>query len=185
MEELVIRSLDGDRDAFTQLIKLIDVDLYRVANAKLENIEDINDAIQETILIGYKSIQNLEEPKYFKTWIIKILINECNKIYKQNKRKKGIFEELTSDNDSTIMNEDINLLNIENKLDLENFFKFLNCDEKIAIILFYDCNYTLPELAKLLNTSTNTIKSRIKRAKQKMRKYYKGGVEKNETTGRK
>ena len=59
MEELVIRSLDGDRDAFTQLIKLIDVDLYRVANAKLENIEDINDAIQETILIGYKSIQNL------------------------------------------------------------------------------------------------------------------------------
>lgn len=184
MEELVIRSLDGDRDAFTQLIKLIDVDLYRIANAKLENIEDINDAIQETILIGYKSIQNLEEPKYFKTWIIKILINECNKIYKQNKRKKGIFEELTSENDF-IMNEDINLLNIENKLDLENFFKFLNHDEKIAIILFYDCNYTLPELAKLLNTSTNTIKSRIKRAKQKMRKYYKGGVEKNETTGRK
>ena len=184
MEELVIRSLDGDRDAFTQLIKLIDVDLYRIANAKLENIEDINDAIQETILIGYKSIQNLEEPKYIKTWIIKILINECNKIYKKKKKKKGIFEELTSENDF-IMNEDINLLNIENKLDLENFFKFLNHDEKIAIILFYDCNYTLPELAKLLNTSTNTIKSRIKRAKQKMRKYYKGGVEKNETTGRK
>lgn len=183
MEELVIRSLDGDRDAFTQLIKLIDVDLYRIANAKLENIEDINDAIQETILIGYKSIQNLEEPKYFKTWIIKILINECNKIYKQNKRKIGVFEELTSDSDS-IVKEDINLLNIENKLDLENFFKFLNYDEKIAIILFYDCNYTLPEVAKLLNTSTNTIKSRIKRAKQKMRKYYKGGV-KSETTGKK
>lgn len=95
MEELVIRSLDGDKDAFTQLIQLISVDLYRVAKARLENIEDINDAIQETILIGYKSIQNLEEPKYFKTWIIKILINECNKIYKQNKKKVSIFEELT------------------------------------------------------------------------------------------
>ena len=184
MEELVIRSLDGDRDAFTQLIKLIDVDLYRVANAKLENIEDINDAIQETILIGYKSINNLEEPKYFKTWIIKILINECNKIYRQNKKKIKVFEELTSENDS-IIKDDINLLNIEDKLDLENIYKFLNYEEKIAIILFYDCNYTLPEVAKLLNTSTNTIKSRIKRAKQKMRKYYKGGVEKNETTGRK
>ena len=184
MEELVIRSLDGDKDAFTQLVKLIDVDLYRIANAKLENIEDINDAIQETILMGYRSIQNLEEPKYFKTWIIKILINECNKIYKQNKRKIGVFEELTSDNDSTIVKEDINLLNIENKLDLENIFKILNYDEKIAIILFYDCNYTLPEVAKLLDTSPNTIKSRIKRAKQKMRKYYKGGV-KNETAGKK
>ena len=184
MEELVIRSLDGDRDAFTQLIKLIDVDLYRVANAKLENIEDINDAIQETILIGYKSINNLEEPKYFKTWIIKILINECNKIYRQNKKKIKVFEELTSENDS-IIKDDINLLNIEDKLDLENIYKFLNYEEKIAIILFYDCNYTLPEVAKLLNTSTNTIKSRIKRAKQKMRKYYKGGVEKNETAGRK
>ena len=36
VEELVIRSLDGDKDAFTQLVKLIDVDLYRIANAKLE-----------------------------------------------------------------------------------------------------------------------------------------------------
>ena len=183
MEELVIRSLDGDKDAFTQLVKLIDVDLYRIANAKLENIEDINDAIQETILIGYKSIQNLEEPKYFKTWIIKILINECNKIYKQNKRKKGVFDELTNDDDY-IVTEDINLLNIENKLDLENIFEFLNYDEKIAIVLFYDCNYTLKEVAKLLNTSTNTIKSRINRAKKKIKIYYKGGVE-SETTGRK
>ena len=49
MEELVIRSLNGDKDAFTQLVKLIDVDLYRIANAKLENIEDINDAIEDTI----------------------------------------------------------------------------------------------------------------------------------------
>ncbi len=183
MEELVIRSLDGDKDAFTQLIQLISVDLYRVAKARLENIEDINDAIQETILIGYKSIQNLEEPKYFKTWIIKILINECNKIYKQNKKKVSIFEELTSDNDY-IVKEDLHLLNIESKLDLECIFKFLNYDEKIAIILFYDCNYTLLEVAELLDTSTNTIKSRIKRAKQKIKKFYRGGVE-NETAGRK
>ena len=134
-------------------------------------------------MIGYKSIQNLEEPKYFKTWIIKILINECNKIYKQNKRKKGVFDELTNDDDY-IVTEDINLLNIENKLDLENIFEFLNYDEKIAIVLFYDCNYTLKEVAKLLNTSTNTIKSRINRAKKKIKIYYKGGVE-SETTGRK
>lgn len=82
------------------------------------------------------------------------------------------------------MKEDLHLLNIESKLDLECIFKFLNYDEKIAIILFYDCNYTLLEVAELLDTSTNTIKSRIKRAKQKIKKFYRGGVE-NETAGRK
>ncbi len=49
--------------------------MYKVAKVRSNSEEDIGDAIQDTILSDYKSICSLKEVNYFKTWIIKILIN--------------------------------------------------------------------------------------------------------------
>ena len=91
MEELILESINGNDEAYTKLTQSIQNELYRVAQARLDNIDDINDAIQETMIIAYKSLKSLENTKYFKTWIIKILINECNKIYARYKWKDKIF----------------------------------------------------------------------------------------------
>ena len=45
--------------------------------------QDIADALQNTILSCYENIQRLREPKYFKTWLMRILINECKDILRQ------------------------------------------------------------------------------------------------------
>ncbi len=172
MEELVLQFLNGDNEAFSKLIELIKIDLYRIAKARLHDIDDVNDAIQESIIIAYRTGKSLEKPKYFKTWIIKILINECNKIYKQNKRKINMFEKITKERNKVI-DDDMDLLNVENKLDLEEILKKLSYEEQSAIILFYKNNYSLIEISNILNISPNTIKSRIMRAKQKIKKNYK------------
>ncbi len=57
--------------------------MYRVAKGILKVEEDIEDAIQTTILIAFNKINTLKDERYFKTWLIRILINECNKIYKK------------------------------------------------------------------------------------------------------
>ena len=69
MEELVQRSIKGDKAAFTEIIHIIQSDLFRIAKSRLDNIEDVNDAIQETMIIAYKSIKTLNNPHFFKTWI--------------------------------------------------------------------------------------------------------------------
>ena len=51
--------------------------------------------------------------------------------------------------------------------------KNLNYDERIAITLYYMEGYTNREISKILNTSVGTIKSRISRAKQKIKELYK------------
>ena len=78
MEELIKNTLNGDKHSFEVLIDSVKSDLYRVAQAKLRNIDDVNDAIQETITKAYSKLHTLKEHKLFRTWIIKILINECN-----------------------------------------------------------------------------------------------------------
>lgn len=72
MEELIQRSLQGDQDAYTELIKSIQVEMYRIATSQLNNIDDVNDAIQETIIRSYDKLHTLKNHSYFKTWVIRI-----------------------------------------------------------------------------------------------------------------
>ena len=87
MENLVKKAKSGDSGAFAQLIRMNTQSMYKVAWAYLKNDEDVADAIQETIITCYENIDRLKEPKYFKTWLIRILINKCNDILRAGKRE--------------------------------------------------------------------------------------------------
>ncbi len=98
MNELIKKARDGDEEAFTKLIYNLRLDLYKIARTRLSRIEDIEDAVQETMIEAFHSIKKLKEPKYFKNWIIKILINKCNKIYSKRKKYNVSFENLELEN---------------------------------------------------------------------------------------
>ena len=66
-------------------------DLYKIAKARLKQDDDVFDVIQETMLIAFKSIKKLNKPLYFKAWLIKILINKSNDLYKKKNKKKYNF----------------------------------------------------------------------------------------------
>ena len=78
MENLVKKAKAGDSGAFAQLIRMNTQSMYKVAWAYLKNDEDVADAIQETILKCYEKLSTLKKDSYFKTWMIRILINNCN-----------------------------------------------------------------------------------------------------------
>lgn len=58
-------------------------DMYRVAIAILASEEDAGDAMQDTILSCWEKIDTLKKPQYFKTWLIRILINHCYTILRE------------------------------------------------------------------------------------------------------
>lgn len=87
MEELVERAKNEDSEAFTNLILNIERDLYCIARSKINNENDIDDIIQETMIIAFLNIKKLKNNSFFKTWVIRILINNCNKFYKRKKHK--------------------------------------------------------------------------------------------------
>lgn len=170
MEELVIKAINKDDKAFEDIITLVKNDLYRIAQARLENIEDINDAIQETLIIAYKSIKKLNKPQYFKTWIIKILINECNKIYNLNNKKLNLLKKITK-NKYFEKFTDEEIFSLEKKMEVEEVLKKINYEERICLVLFYNSKYSIQEIAEILNSNPETIRSRIKRGKNKIREY--------------
>lgn len=175
MDELIIESINGNENAFTELILIYQNDLYRIASIRLNNQDDVNDAVQETMITAYNSLKSLKEPKFFKTWLIKILINQCNEIHRKNTKVLNIFNKLNQYNNSDSYTDSA-FSKIHNQSELEDCFKLLSYNEQLCITMFYANHYTINEIAKILNSSPNTIKSRISRAKNKIKKEYKGGA---------
>ena len=167
MEELIKQAKCGNENAFIELIDSIKIDLYKIARTRLIVNDDIEDAVQETMIEAYNSLKKLRNKNLFKKWIIKILINKCNKIYK--KRRNNIsYEELEAE--KFVADNSTN--NVISNLEFDNMLKPLNYDEKISVVLYYLEDYTTKDIAKVLKVSENTIKSRLRRAKLKMKENY-------------
>lgn len=76
----------GNKEAFGRLIECNKVSMYRVAVSMLGSKEDIEDSIQNSIIKAYEGIIKLKKNEYFKTWLIRILINECKRISTKTKK---------------------------------------------------------------------------------------------------
>lgn len=86
MNEVLIRKAKkGDKDAFCRLMDENVQSMYKIAAAYLKNDEDVADAIQDTILSCYENLKSLKQNRYFKTWMIRILINKCKDMIQKKK----------------------------------------------------------------------------------------------------
>ncbi len=93
MEQLIRRAKRKDGEAFVELMELHMQCMYKIAWNYLQNDEEAADAVQETILSCYEKIGTLKNDSYFKTWMIRILINKCNDVLRQRQRYADAPEE--------------------------------------------------------------------------------------------
>ncbi len=167
MKDLVIRAKKGDETAFDELIMQIKQQLYLIARTQLKDEDDIADAIQDTIIICYKNIKKLKDNMLFKTWIIKILLNECRKIYKKNKNRDYISLDEKS---IEISSEE----NFDKNIGFDVLIKNLEDEEQLLLTLYYCSQYTTKEISEILKIKESTIRSKISRTKTKLKKQIEG-----------
>ena len=96
--------------------------------------------------------------------IIKILINKCNKQYRKNKKENISYEQ--NDFENQIKENEI-----QTDIDFYIIISKLEYVERIIVTLYYLERYTTKEIAKILNKNENTIKTKLSRAKKKLRRY--------------
>ncbi|UFH96054.1 RNA polymerase sigma factor [Bacillus toyonensis] len=146
----------GDHEAFMALIHTEKVKMYRIAKAMLHDETNIEDAIQTTILKAYENIKKLKKEAFFQTWLIRILINECNNIIKSYK-KLIIIE----DHDSSMVAFDR-----YEDIDLCNAIQSLTEELRVVTVLYYYEDMNQESIASLLEIPKGTVKSRLSRARE-------------------
>jgi RNA polymerase sigma-70 factor (ECF subfamily) len=164
---MVRRAQKGDSDAFMELFQEVEASLYRTIYMYLQDVEDALDAMQETACRAFKSIGQLKEPGYFKTWVTRIAIH----VSVDQLRKRPFEVSLTSEQFEALprqTEDDIPLT-----LTLKHLLEMLNMEEKSVIILRYYHDYTIKDTAELLKIPLGTAKTTLYRALSKLRKQAK------------
>ena len=140
--------------------------MYNVAVGILRNDSDAADAIQESILTCYERMTELKKPQYFKTWLIRILINNCNQMLREQKKVVGI--------EAYYGAEDIKGKKAEEKIAAppgaatinEDFLELLDQMEqqyRVVLILYYVEEMSIREISQTLQMNENTVKTRLSR----------------------
>lgn len=152
-EELVMKAQKGDEEAFYKLIYSIKDKLYSIAYCYLKSESDALEAVQEVTCRAYMKLSKLKEPRFFSTWLIKILINYC--IDEQKRRKKVIdFKEIEESHEEK---------SIESMM-LQEAIEKLQPKYKNIIMLKYFQDMKAADIARVLDCPEGTIKTWCSRA---------------------
>lgn len=172
MEDIVENAKKGNHESFSKLIDNIQIELYNIARIKLDNEDDVKDVLQETILDIYKGIRKLKDNKLFKTWAVRILLNNCNNILRQKYKKDNIIS-IEEYSDRYNLYSDNSTEKLHFKLDYEKILKALSNQERLIFIMYYQEDYKIKEISEILQMNDNTIKSILKRGRMKIKSIYK------------
>ena len=143
-----------DKKVFTEQVLASEQTMYRVSKSILTHDWDCEDAVQEAVAKAYASVGNLKNEEYFKTWLIRILINECYRIL--NKKKKVISLDDTPERAESD----------ESYSELYSAIHKLDKRYRVAVVLHYIEGYSTEEIGKILKIPSGTVKSRLSKARK-------------------
>ncbi len=166
VELLVKKAKQGDAEAFISLIEQSKLSMYGVARGFLDNPEDVADAMSETVLDCFEKIGSLRQDAYFKTWMIRILINNCKDILGKQKRCVSMEEAPEPESREGSGMQEFNEL-----------IEPLKDQDRSIFTLYYVYGMKVKEIASYMEMKENTVATRLKRGRETLRKEMSGSRE--------
>lgn len=147
-----------NKNTFTTLVLNSEETLYRISMSMLKNESDCQDAVQTAILTAYEKLDTLKNEEFFKTWLVRILINTCNKMLKHKSKIVEIneYHAVTS--------------NSEQELEVRLLVEALPLKFRQVIVLHYTEGFSVKEIKDILKVPEGTVKSRLSKARELLKK---------------
>lgn len=142
------------KETFTALILSSEDTLTGIAMSMLQNEKDCEDAIQTAILTAFEKLHTLRNEKYFKTWLVRILINVCNKQLKNRSRQAALS------NDSQLTET------AKESMEVRIAIEILPLKIRQVIVLYYFEQFSVKEISVILKIPKGTVMSRLARGRE-------------------
>lgn len=176
-KELIAAAKAGDERSFELLITQCKTKAYNIALRYLRNEEDAMDALQESFIKIYRHLDSFKEGSKFETWVYRIVVNTCNDMLRKNRgaltesivRSDEEEEEYTLELPDPEPGPQEALLRREQVEQILAAMERLKPEQKEAIILRDIQGFSYEEISGMVNCSIGTVKSRINRARSRLR----------------
>lgn len=152
-------------EEFMRCYEKIYPQMYRTALFYMRNQQEAEDAVQDAVLTAYEKFYQLKNKEKFGPWIMQILVNRCRKRMKTWFRRDEDIEEISPAQERSLSGEpDLAMASA-----VKQVFWELKEEERLIVALSVFGGYTSEEIADILDKNHSTIRSKYRRALQKMR----------------
>lgn len=150
------------QECFLYVIKEHSGAFYRYAYSVLLSRQDAEDAVSETVLKAFEHLQDLKHLYKMKSWMFRILANTCSTLL-QNRLSVSPQPE----------NEAGTVRDLESSMDLHNCIYQMEPEFREVVILYYFEDLKTKEIARILDIPEGTVKSRLSRARDRLKQLLK------------
>lgn len=186
-DRLVRRAQAGDKEAFEQLVMPLERKIYTLCFRITGSKDEAFDCAQETMLRVYRRLRDYKFHSAFSTWVYRVATNVCIDMVRRNRAKAHVSldslanasseitqDEVMSPYDSVIKSEELGLLQFcITKLPLEM---------RMCLVLRDIHGLSYDDLARVLSINKGTVKSRLFRARERLRRLLVAYGEDNDGT---
>jgi len=173
--EVVELAAKGDIGAFEEIYRATSSFVYNTAFQVTRNREDAEEVTQDVFLKVHKELGRFEFRSSLRTWIYRIAVNLAINAYKKSKRRDSRQNELDENmevadarsraDDGAIREEDAKFIN--------SILDTLNPDHRACVVLRNIEGLSYQEIADTLKININTVRTRLKRARERMIEVFK------------
>lgn len=173
-DELIKRVLDGDIGAFELIVKQYEKKVYNLALRYLKNHDDALDISQEVFLQVYQNLAQFRGDAQFSTWVYRVTFNKCvDTLRKQQKIRKNV---VMSVDDEIFFETGGDRISVEQEYECREtlaavmrIVDTLPDEQKAVVLLRYIKDLSYAQIAEILGVAEGTVKSRLNRARLKIK----------------
>ena len=174
--ELIQQSLAGDQNAFAQLVKKYQRSVHALAWRKVGDFHIAEEVTQDTFLLVYKKLGTLKDPHRFEGWLYRIASRQCHAWLRKKRMQTQSLEETDSNlidqmsYSEYIAEEQAKAATEAQRSIVHKLLARLQESERTVVTLHYFGEMTCEEISRFLGVSASTVKSRLRRARLRLRK---------------
>ncbi len=167
-KDILILASEGDMEAFEKIYKATCGFVYSIALRIANNRSDAQEVTQDVFLKIYKNLKKFQFRSSFKTWVYRITTNTALNDYKRRSKeisRRGDYD--IAIKFASVAGETEKAIDRENNQRLlESLLNMLNPDQRTCIMLREIEGLSYKEIAQILKINVNTVRSRLKRARE-------------------
>jgi RNA polymerase sigma factor (sigma-70 family) len=174
--ELIQRTLAGDNDAFSELVKKYQKQVHALAWRKVGDFHTAEDITQDTFLKAYQRLHTLKEPQRFAGWLYVIASRRCLAWFRKKRLQKQVLENIGTPGTNKdaysrhVAEEQAKTTDEAQQEVVKKLLETLKESDRTIITLHYFGDMTCEQMSEFLGVSANTIKSRLRRARNRLKK---------------
>lgn len=145
-------------------------ELTSLAFSYVKDMAQAKDIVQNVFISCYQHLHQFKGDSSIKTWLYRITINQCKDYLKSSYIKRIFFLQKMDNEMRSERDPEIELLSKDRKSQVENMVLSLTPKYKEIIFLYYYKDFSIKEISSILKISANTVKTRLKRGRELLKK---------------